>query len=422
MKRAAAFSRVLVLSAVGLGMAAGCADGRRDRVVFVGGRGANGEVAGGSANVHQHRGELRPSVVGYDFPASPAEFRQFWHQPCISQGATGQCWAFSSTSFVEAEMYRQTGRKVRLSQAWTVYWDYVGKARRFIQKKGESFFANGSEPNSLLRVYAQYGAVPFEAYTGLPPGRKDYADGPMYEEMVACLNAMKERGEWDEAAAVQAIRTILDGHMGSPPETVQVDGATLTPQEYRRQFAGLDLGEYVTVMSLMQEPWYAWCVYDVPDNWWRSGQYYNVPLADFTRVLRAAVHGGYSLCLLEDVSEPGRYGEHSVAMVPSFDIPAGHIDDSARQFRFSNGTTTDDHAVHIVGYQQRGGRYWYLVKDSGGGPRRGKFDGYMFYDEDYIRLKGLGVVLPRAVVEKSLGRKLGPMPKDDESVETASAG
>jgi bleomycin hydrolase len=234
---------------------------------------------------------------------------------------------------------------------------------------------------------------------------------------------MKEKGEWDMAKGVAAIRAILDRHMGAPPEKFEFAGVSLTPQEYRQKYVNLELDNYVTVLSLMQEPWYEWVLYDVPDNWWRSKAYYNVPVTDFTRIIRDAVRRGQTVCLLEDVSEPGFYGQKSIAIVPSFDIPSQYIDDSARQFRFSNGTTGDDHAVHIVGWTQRGGKYWYLVKDSGGSPRAGKYDGYMFYDEDYIRLKVLAVMLERTTVEQTLGRKLGPAPAEKTAPPvTASAG
>ena len=153
-----------------------------------------------------------------------------------------------------------------------------------------------------------------------------------------------------------------------------------------------------------------------------SRAYYNVPLKDFDRVIRESVRAGYSIALLEDNSEAGFCGEQGVAIVPSFDIPSAYIDDGARQFRFSNGTTGDDHAVHIVGYQQGAGRLWYLVKDSARNPRDPRFGGYMFYDQDYIRLKVLAVFLPRKAVEDALGRKLGPMPQDTEEPATAPAG
>ena len=427
MKPSVTFFRAMIWPVLAAFVAAGCAQGRHDKVVFVGSDGAEHDVMQASAKRpgrrHRPSGGLRPSMSGVDHPTSLAEFHPLWHERCICQDNTGQCWAFAGTSFMESEIHRVTGRDVKLSQAWTVYWDYVGKAERFIRKHGDSFFANGSEPNSLLRVWNQYGMVPFDAYTGLLPGQKYYDDGKLYDEMLACLNAMKAKSDWDEAKAVKSIREILDRHMGAPPEKFDVDGKSVTPKQYAQSFTGLDAGECVSLLSLMQEPWYEWVLYDVPDNWWRSHAYYNVPLADYTRVLRAAVKGGYTVCLLEDNSEAGFYGRQGIAIVPSFDIPAAYIDDSARQFRFSNGTTGDDHAVHIVGVTQRGGRYWYMVKDSGGSPRQGKFGGYMFYDEDYIRLKGLAVVVSRKVVEQTLGRTLGPEPKDDDATTvTASAG
>lgn len=423
--RSSAFVWALMLAVVVTGVGPGCAPTRSDKLVFVSPDGTEHDVMPEAARNRKRRarGGLRPAVAGLDRPNAIEEFHRFWHTRCISQEATGQCWAFSSTSFMESELKRLLGREACLSQAWTVYWDYVGKAQRFIEKKGDSFFANGSEPNSILRVWQEHGIVPFDAYTGLTGDQKHYNDGALYREMTECLNKMKEKNEWDEARGLAAIREILDRHMGAPPEKFEYEGTSLTPQEYRQKYANLELGDYVTVLSLMQEPWYEWVLYDVPDNWWRSQAYYNVPLTDFTRVIRDAVRRGRTVCLLEDVSEAGFYGQKSIAIVPSFDIPSAYITDSARQFRFSNGTTGDDHAVHVIGWTQRGGKYWYLVKDSARSPRQGKFGGYMFYDEDYIRLKVLAFMVERGTVEQTLGRKLGPAPVEKmPTAVTASAG
>ena len=70
-----------------------------------------------------------------------------------------------------------------------------------------------------------------------------------------------------------------------------------------------------------------------------------------------------------DVSEPGYLSRSDVAIVPTFDIPSEYIDDNARQFRFSNKTTTDDHGIHLVGYEHKDGKDWYLIKDSAAGSR-----------------------------------------------------
>jgi len=54
---------------------------------------------------------------------------------------------------------------------------------------------------------------------------------------------------------------------------------------------------------------------------------------------------------------------------PDFDIPSPTSTNECRQFRFSNETTTDDHGLHLVGYLEKDGKDWYLVKDSGSGSR-----------------------------------------------------
>ncbi|MCK7523127.1 MAG: hypothetical protein MZV64_38370 [Ignavibacteriales bacterium] len=74
-------------------------------------------------------------------------------------------------------------------------------------------------------------------------------------------------------------------------------------------------------------------------------------------------------------------------MVPTFDIPSEYIDENARQFRFSNETTTDDHGIHLVGYMNKDGKDWFMIKDSGSGSFNVGDKGYYFYTEDYIKLK-----------------------------------
>jgi len=48
--------------------------------------------------------------------------------PVISQDITGTCWSFSTTSFLEAEVIRLTGKKIDLSEMYTVRNTYTKKA------------------------------------------------------------------------------------------------------------------------------------------------------------------------------------------------------------------------------------------------------------------------------------------------------
>jgi len=93
-------------------------------------------------------------------------------------------------------------------------------------------------------------------------------------------------------------------------------------------------------------------------------------------------------------------------MVPTFDIPSEYIDDYARQFRFSNKTTTDDHGLHIVGYVEKDGKDWYMVKDSGAGSRnvgkQSKSFGYYFFHEDYVKLKMMDFIIHKDMMKDYL--------------------
>jgi len=343
--------------------------------------------------------ELKMDFSGLALPRSPEEFQQAWHDPPSSQGLTGSCWAFSSLSFFESESHRLTGRKIKLSEMYMTYWEYVEKARRFVRERGNSAFGRGSQPNATIRIWKQYGALPAEAYGTLASAVDFYDDRQMFSEMKTYLEAVKEQDAWNEQEVLTTIRSILDHHLGAPPQTVTVDGKAMTPQEYLREILALNLDDYVDILSLAQEPYYERVEYPVWDNWWHSRDYYNVPLEDFMAIIKAAVREGYTLCIVGDNSEPGFYPLMDVAMVPSFDLPSPFIDDNARQLRFSNESTTDDHAIHLVGYLEKDGQDWYLVKDSDSKARNGRHEGYMFYHEDYVMLKMMNFLVHRDIVE-----------------------
>jgi bleomycin hydrolase len=350
------------------------------------------------------RRTLKMDFSGVAAPASPSEFTQYWHNPPVSQGLSGMCWCFSATSYFESEVYRLTKRSLKLSELYTVYWEYVEKARRFVRERGNSEFGEGSESNAVPRIWKKYGIVPEEDYTGLRPGQKFHDHGPLFTEMRNYLQSVKSQNAWNEEEVAGTIRQILDHYLGAPPAAVMAGGESLTPQEYLKKVVRLNLDDYVEFMSLMEKPYYAMAEYPAGDNWWHNGDYYNVPLEEFMALIRKAVRSGHTLCIGGDTSEPGIDGHAGLAVIPSFDIPSNAIDENARQFRFSNGTTGDDHGIHVVGYAEKEGKDWYLIKDSGSGSRNNSHPGYYFYREDYVKLKMLTFTLHREVAEDILAK------------------
>jgi len=350
----------------------------------------------------EYRGKKR-QFLSLDFsqidkPTSLEEFTQYFHFPPIRQYRTGTCWCFSTTSFLESELKRLGRGEIKLSEMYTVYWEYVEKARRFIREKGKSYLGQGSEHNAVIARMKQYGAVPAEAYTGLVNGRTEHDHSQLFREFKNYLEFCRQNEYWDEDQAIAYVKSILNKHLGKPPEKITVNGQEMTPKEYLDKLLQLPLDDYVCFISFKYLPFYTKGEFKVPDNWWHSQDYYNVPLDEFYQAILHALEKGYTVALGGDISEPGIYGEEDVAIVPTFDILPSLIDQDSREFRFYNRTSFDDHAIHAVGYTQRGDHTWFLIKDSGGGAHRGKFKGYYFYRDDYVRLKMLNFMVHKDAV------------------------
>ncbi len=346
-----------------------------------------------------------------DLPNKPELYTTAWAHGTISQGNAGTCWCFSTSSLYESEVYRQTGKQVKLSEIYTVYWEYVEKARRFIEERGNSVFDEGSEGNAVARIMKKYGAVPESAYTGLLHERKFHTHAQMMEEMKGFLNSMKESNSWNMEYGLATIKDIMNHYIGKPPVEFTVEGKTYSPQSYLKDYLKLNPDDFVEILSYEQEPYWQQVEYKVPDNWWHSADYYNVPLDVYMEAVKSCIKQGYTISIGGDVSETGFSRETNCAMIPDYDIPSDYINADARQFRFSNETTTDDHGMHLIGILENynnSGKDWYLIKDSSSGSRNvGEDDpkfGYYFFHEDYIKLKMMGFTVHKDAVKDILSK------------------
>ncbi len=344
--------------------------------------------------------------TGYSIPDKVSDYKKIWANPPISQGNAGSCWCYSTVSFLESEIYRQSKKKVKLSEVYTVYWEYVEKARGYVQSRGTSLFSQGSEGNAVTRQWKKYGTMPYSVYTGLTNGRKYHSHEKMYNEMLNYLKSVKAANAWDENVVIATIKSIMNFHIGEPPSSFKVDGKTYTPKSYMTDYLKVNPDDYVEILSYKQEPYWKKVEYTVPDNWWHSKEYYNVPLEDFMKIIKQGIKNGYGMSIGGDVSEAGFLRNTQAAVIPSFDIPYQYIDDNARQFRFSNETTTDDHGMHLVGYTEKDGFDWYLIKDSSSGSRNNDQNapefGYYFFRSDYIKLKMMGFTIHKDAVKNIL--------------------
>ncbi|OQY05419.1 MAG: peptidase C1 [Bacteroidetes bacterium 4572_117] len=341
-----------------------------------------------------------------DLPNKVDLYKRVWAQGVISQGNAGSCWAYSTISFLESEIFRINKKKVKLSEPYIVYWEYVAKARGFVQTRGKSLFSQGSEGNAVTRIMKEHGLVPASEYSGLKFGRKYHSHAVMFKEMKAYLKSVKESNNWNEKAVIATIKSIMGHHIGEPPAKFTIEGKEYTPISYMNDYAKLNPNDFVEILSYVQEPYWKQVEYKVPDNWWHNKDYYNVPLNIYMDIIEKAIKKGYTMSIGGDVSEAGFVRKTQCAIIPTFDIPAEYINEDARQFRFSNESTTDDHGMHMVGWLEKDGKKWYLIKDSSSGsrnndPKAAEF-GYYFFNSDYVKLKMMGFTIHKDAVKDIL--------------------
>ena len=322
----------------------------------------------------------------------------------VSQDMTGTCWSFGTTSFLESEATRITGKQVDLSEMYLVPYTFLEKARAYVEKKGKNTFGQGGLAHDVVEMTRRYGIVPAESYSGLREGQKMHNHG----EMEGLLKSMADQIAKARRASKRwedAFIEVAQTYMGHLPEKITVDGKEMTPKEYADNYLQLPYDDYVEVMSFATEPFDTAVELKVPDNWMHDGRYWNVASAEMMAALDHALRNGFSVAVDMDVSEDGFKANAGMASLTAELEADGAITDAMRKEAFENGKTTDDHLMHIVGIARddKGG-VWYITKNSWGS-KVGPYKGYVMMSRGYVHLKMLSFMvskkgLPTELVQK----------------------
>jgi bleomycin hydrolase len=338
--------------------------------------------------------ELREAVEKMPHPASAADFQPVPHLPCLNQGKTSVCWSFATCSFVESEMARLGLPSVRLSVMYPAYCRCLEKARRFVQTKGASRFNPGDLFTGVPEAGRQYGALPASVYDHTAEGKlPDHTQ--LYAELEDYMQGVKQHGNWNESRVLAEVRRILNRHLGEPPKSFSFNGKSYTPQSFLAEVVRLPWDDYLLVTSFESAPFNTFTALDVPDNWRHNTNFFNVRLPVFYDALKGALQAGFSVAVSVDTTEPSYKTTGRYCFIPAFDLPAGGFSQAARELRFLNGATTDDHAIHIIGYKNFGGEDWFLAKDSWKTAWRDGNQGALFLHSSYVKLKVLAFIVHR---------------------------
>jgi bleomycin hydrolase len=346
--------------------------------------------------------------------------------PVKDQYASGTCWSFATTSFIESELARITSDTLDLSDMFFVRKAYEQKAINYLRRQGTSNFGQGGQAHDVLNVIAQSGLMTEKDYPGLANGQTK----PVHAEMEAVLKAVVEAlvknpngklsPDW-----LNVINAILDVYLGQLPEASSVK----LPEKF-------SVDDYVELTSFTHHPYYSSFILEIPDNW-SNGTYYNIPLDELIEVMNNALKKGYTIDWDGDVSDKGFSHKNGVAVLPDVSlatvadterskwenvpederqkqffsftkpVPEKLVTQEMRQTAFDNYSATDDHLMHITGIalDQNGTKY-YITKNSWAAGSN-KSGGYLNISEAYIRMNTIAIMVHKDAIPREIKKKLG---------------
>ncbi|MDR1860367.1 MAG: aminopeptidase [Bacteroidales bacterium] len=356
--------------------------------------------------------------------------------PVKDQNRSGTCWAFSGIGFLEAEMLRKGKPEVDLSEMFIVWHTYMEKAEKTVRMHGHLNFSGGGAFHDVTEMIKKYGIVPEQVYTGLNYGEEKHVHGELDELMKTNVEAIVENKNRKLSPVWKTpVQGILDAYLGEIPQSFDYQGKTYTPQQFAKDYVGLNMDDYVEISSFTHHPFYEKFILEIPDNWmW--GAMYNVPIDELMAIIDNAIDKGYPVAWASDVSERGfNTSAVGIAIVPDADIAEmsdaeiakwetltaaqkenelykfdkprkeKNIDQQMRQEAFDNYQTTDDHGMIIFGTAtDRDGGHYYKVKNSWG-PYNAR-NGCFYASKAFVRYKTMDIMVHKDAIPKNIRKKL----------------
>jgi bleomycin hydrolase len=355
--------------------------------------------------------------------------------PVKNQAATGTCWCFSTTSFVESELLRMGKGEYDLSEMFFVRQNYIDRLKDNFLRQGKGNIDEGGNSHDLLDVLTEAGAAPEEVYSGLNYGSAMHNHTEL-QAFIKAVAAVPVQRRNQSQQYFQILGAVLDTYLGKVPETFTYKNQTYTPKSFAASL-GFNPDDYVELTSFTHFPFYSRGVLEINDNWRMAG-FYNVPIDQLIEIIDFAFENGYTVAWDGDVSESGFSHKNGYAILPlnpsddrgpmtdrarlerttaqanqnSVPVvqspgPEVNVTQEIRQKGYETFATTDDHGMHLTGIvKDQNGTKYYKTKNSWG-TERNAFGGYLNMSESYVRAKTLFIMVHKNAIPPAIKTKLG---------------
>ncbi|AOW19253.1 C1 family peptidase [Urechidicola croceus] len=334
-----------------------------------------------------------------------------------SQDKTGTCWSFSTSSFLESEIYRLTGKKIDISEMYSVRGTYERKAWNYVMRQGKAQFGEGGLGHDVINSLKTDGLVPESEFSGLIGNQTTHSHSQMVKEIQTILDAyIKNDIDSPYPNWKQTVDELLNENLGTEVNEFVFEGKVYTPKSFL-EMTTINPNDYISITSFTHIPFYENFILNIPDNF-SNGTYYNVPLDEFNSIAKQVLENGFSIEWDGDVSEKTFSPKYGIAVLPSNIenntkslteiVPEMDVTQEFRQQEFENYNTGDDHLMHIIGIvTDQNGKLYYKIKNSWGtNSNRIGNDGYIYMSESYFKLKSISILIHKNALTQDLKQKL----------------